>query len=206
MNEVFSHIPGLLTRHYEALCIGSGISDEVIKERGYRSATGRTQLRDAGFTGKQSERFPSLLIPVHTTDGSIALNRSRPDFPREDSDGKSVKYEQPVGVGLRLDCPPRCQPMLADPRIDLWITEGEKKADALSSQGLCAIGLLGVHGFLGRDQFGTSQFLVDWRYVAVTPERNIHIAFDSDIHTNRQIQSAALELAEHIKRMAKRAR
>ena len=57
---------------------------------------------------------------------------------------RPIKYEMPKDSGIRLDCPPMCQPQLADPRVPLWITEGQKKADALASRGLCAVALLGV--------------------------------------------------------------
>ena len=50
-----------------------------------------------------------------------------------------------------LDVPPTCQPMLGDPSVDLWITEGTKKADAGASRGLCIIALLGVWNWRGRN-------------------------------------------------------
>ena len=70
----------------------------------------------------------------------------RPDMPRFNAEGKSIKYELPRGASMRLDCPPRCQALLGDPTVALYITEGQKKADALASQGACALALLGVYG------------------------------------------------------------
>ena len=67
----------------------------------------------------------------------------RPDIPRKDANQREIKYELPKNAGVRLDCPTRCQPMLADPFLPLWVTEGIKKADALASHGLCAIAVLG---------------------------------------------------------------
>ena len=55
---------------------------------------------------------------------------------------------------MRVDCPPRCRPGLADPAVPLWITEGQKKADALASRGLCAIALLGVWNWRGTNACG----------------------------------------------------
>ena len=84
----------------------------------------------------------------------------RPDNPRfkagtaKDTKPKIIKYEFPQGYPMRIDCPPICQAMMADPSIPLWVTEGIKKADALASRGLCAIDLLGVWNFKGKNQFG----------------------------------------------------
>jgi hypothetical protein len=126
----------------------SGIAPEVIAQRGYRSihsADGYSVLKPLGF-GRQQALTPGLLIPVYGTDGqtSPVLYTYRPDDPRHGRDGKPVKYELPKGASVRLDCPPRCQPLLRDPAVPLWVTEGQKKADALATHGLCAVALLGV--------------------------------------------------------------
>jgi hypothetical protein len=55
---------------------------------------------------------------------------------------------------MRLDCPPRCRALLGDPAIPLWITEGQKKADALASAGATALALLGVWNLKGKNAFG----------------------------------------------------
>jgi hypothetical protein len=113
----------------------SGISDEVIQARGYRTVTGPKQLEALGFSPAQ-RRVPGLLLPLWTTDGHNSLYVYRPDNPRvleekrkgKRPDGtypnKVIKYEVPKGMGTRVDCPPACRPMLANPRIPLWITEG----------------------------------------------------------------------------------
>ncbi|MBK6712447.1 MAG: DUF3854 domain-containing protein [Chloroflexi bacterium] len=43
---------------------------------------------------------------------------------------------------------------MADPSIPLFITDGQKKADALVSRGACAIALTGVGNWKSRSQYG----------------------------------------------------
>jgi len=120
----------LLPHHLEQLTQGSGIALDVIAERGYRSipdAEHFAELKELGFSRPQWSNIPGLLLPLWTTDGTNGLTIYRPDTPRQDKDGKPIKYEIPKGAGVRLDCPPRCQVKLADPSIPLWITEGLKR-------------------------------------------------------------------------------
>ena len=181
--------------HREMLRCGSGISDEVINERGYLSISA-SQGKEFGFAPSQCRT--GLLMPVWTTDGTKALHQLRPDNPRT-KDGKPLKYETPGGAGIRLDCPPRCKRGLADPNTPLWITEGIKKADALASHGLCAIALLGVWNFKGKNDKGGVVFLSDWDHIALNG-RHARIVFDSDVMTKPQVRAGLDRLTEHLQR------
>ena len=200
--------PDLDPSHLAALH-ASAISDEVIISRGYRTVRSNDELRKFGFAPAQC-KVPGLLLPVHTTDGGNGLAVYRPDNPRvledrskRNPDGthpcKVLKYEFPKGESMRLDCPPKCQPLLGDPSMALWITEGQKKADAMASAGLCAIALLGVWNFKGKNEFGSSTFLADWDYIGLQG-RDIRIIFDSDILTKHEVRSAIDRLTEHLQR------
>jgi hypothetical protein len=163
-----------------------------------------------GFSPTQ-RRVPGLLLPLWTTDGHNSLYVYRPDNPRvleekrkgKRPDGtypnKVIKYEVPKGMGTRVDCPPACRPMLANPRIPLWITEGQKKADALASHGLCAIALLGVWNWKGKNEFGGITVLADLDYIA-WDGRQVRIVFDSDVMNRRQVRQALGRLAEVLQR------
>lgn len=203
-----SNNSSLSQEHIRSLC-ASAIKDEIINARGYKTITDEKELRELGFSPSQC-RVPGLLLPLWTTDGQIGPYIYRPDNPRvmenrkhKNPDGthplRVIKYEMPKGEGIRLDCPPTCQPKLADPSIPLWITEGQKKADALASVGLCAIALLGVWNFVGRNDFGGVTFLSDWQYVALNG-RNIRLIFDSDLIIKRPVQQALERLREHLQR------
>jgi len=197
--SVFSEaIPELLTDHFLHLNDGSGLSIEVIKERGYRSLLGKSELEKLGFTPAQ-QRAPGILIPLWSVDGKEVGFQFRPDHPRTSNRGKPIKYESPAGSSNRLDCPPRCQKMIGNPRVPLWVTEGSKKADALASKGACAISVTGVWGFKGKNQFGGITFLTDWDYVALK-NRTVYLAFDSDIVTKEPVRKALEHIGEHLKR------
>jgi hypothetical protein len=78
-----------------------------------------------------------------------------------------IKYEVPKGIHIRLDCPPPCLPGMSDPRVPLWITESQRKGDALASRGLRAIALLGVWNWRGRNDAGGVTTLGDWDDIAL---------------------------------------
>jgi len=189
--------------HLKMLRDESGIADAVIQARGYRTIDDPAELRKLGFAPSQC-RAPGLLLPLWTTDGQNGMHVYRPDNPRvlrdrKTGEGKAVKYETPKGAGTRLDCPPTCRAMLADPSARLWITEGQKKADALASRGICAVALLGVWGFLGKNPTGGVTFLADFDYIALN-DRDVVICFDSDVMSKPGVQAALQRLTEHLQR------
>ena len=189
--------------HLKMLREQSAISDAVITARGYRTITDVTELRKLGFAPSQC-RVPGLLLPLWTTDGQNGPNVYRPNNPRVVHDRKTgqdkpIKYEVPKGTGTRLDCPPPCRPMLADPSVRLWITEGQKKADSLASQGLCAVALLGVWNFVGKNAAGGVTVLADFDYIALNG-REVVICFDSDVMAKREVRQALDRLTEHLER------
>jgi len=207
--ENYTAILGLEQHHFEMLK-GSAISDDVIKERGYRTITKSEELKKYGFSDLQS-RVPGLLLPLHSTDGKISMYVYRPDNPRvfedkkqRNEDGtykqKIIKYEIPKGEKMRLDVPPRCRENLGDPSIPLWITEGQKKADALASVGLCAIALLGVWNFIGTNSKGGKVFLSDFLDIALNKGRSVRIVFDSDVMTRPEIRQALDLLTQRMQR------
>ena len=192
-----TEVPQLLQSHLDHLK-ASAISTDVIRERGYISILGKKPLAELGFSPAQ-QRTPGILIPLRGVDGGQVGHQYRPDNPRTNLAGKPVKYENPPGSRIRLDCPPRSQPMLADPSIPLWITEGSKKADALASRDACAISLTGVWGFKGKNQAGGVTILADWDHVTLR-DRTVYLAFDSDVTTKKQARQALDRLAEHLHR------
>ena len=189
----------LAPQHLDMLRDGSKIADDVIRERGYYSETDTKAIMALGFDSKQCR--PGLILPLHTTDGQNGLYVLRPDKPRQYTDKagktKTLKYELPKNEHVRLDCPPRCQQMLGDPSIPLWLTEGQKKADALASQGACSIALLGVWNFKGKNNKGGVTFLADWDHIALNG-RDVRIAYDSDITDKPSVRLAMDRLTVHL--------
>jgi len=199
MTAPFSdEVPELLITHLEHLK-KSAISVDVIKERGYRSALGKTPIRELGFAQAQ-QRAPGIIIPIHGPDGKNAGYLYRPDKPRMDGRRqRPIKYELPLNSSVRLDVPPRCRQHLGDPHKPLYFTEGIKKVDSLATAGVCAVGLIGVWGFRGKNAFGGTAILADFDYLALKG-RTVYLAFDSDSATNPQVAGAVDRLTEHLNR------
>ena len=195
-------VPTLLNHHFAQL-LKSGISIEVIKQRGYGSIINKKELEHLGFFDYQ-QRTPCLLIPQYSVDGRNEpfTYQIRPDKPRltnRNGKAKTIKYETIADIGMCLDILPASKPMLQDTKIPLWFTEGSKKADALTSQGQCAISLSGVWNFKRRDDSGSSVLMADFDYIPLK-DRLCYLCFDSDWQTNSKVRQAISRLAEHLRR------
>ena len=185
-------------RHLQHL-LASGISHDVIRERGYRSTAGGAELLELGFSRKQA-RLSGILIPLYSPLGGDPLWQLRPDEPRREVKGNKVKirkYELAPRAENRLDAHPRVQPHLKNVTIPLWITEGTKKADSLISAGECAIALIGVWNFKGKSRDplanNSSVLLADFDAIAFNG-RTVYIAFDSDVMIKASVQQALARL------------
>lgn len=192
-----------LAPHHLASLQESAISPEVAAERGYRTAY-RTEDVPEVFAETQRRLLPALVLPVHGVDGDGPVTyRLRPDRPRTDKRKKAgsqtLKYEQPSGVGLRLDVPPRTRAVLHDPSVPLILTEGEKKIDSAVSIGMHGIGLPGVWGWRGTSQSGGKLELPDLDRVAWNG-REVLLAFDSDVVAKKEVQAALRRLSGVLQR------
>ena len=56
-------VPTLLDTHFQQLHHGSGISVDIIQERGFRSVVDKTELKKLGFADYQCQ-VPGMLIPI----------------------------------------------------------------------------------------------------------------------------------------------
>src|SRR5215204_6049207 len=117
----------------------SAIDPAVALERGYYLEKTKRGLERLGFKRSQ-QRVPALVIPRFSPSGDPISAQIKPHNPLvEERNGKSRprKYETPAGTPVRLSVPPRAVPMMRDVQKTLYITEGDKKADALASVGAC---------------------------------------------------------------------
>ena len=161
-----------------------------MRQRGYQSLLQPEDLIDRGFSKAQAKTAPALGIPLWNVHGERHGWQIRPDSPRQMKDGKVNRYELPKGDRLILDVHPSVQPLIGDPHEPLWITEGVRKGDALASQGVCTIALIGgVWGFRGSNGHGGKVILPNWEYVALNG-RQVYVAFDSDLATKRNVDDA----------------
>jgi hypothetical protein len=171
----------ILAQHHKKMLIEeSSIDPKVVEARGYSTITKKVNLKNLGFAERQCNP-PGLLIAIYSPTGAIVNYQFRPDQPRIGKDGKPVKYETPSGSRMVLDVHPFARGMLDNPSIPLFITEGIKKGDSLVSRGLCAVALLGVWAWRGRNDDGGLTALAEWDYVALNDGRRVFIVFDSDV-------------------------
>ncbi len=179
--------------HTKMLLEESSISREVVEARGYHTICTKAELKRLGFSENQCN-VPGLLIPVYAPSGEIATYQYRPDLPRVGKNGKPVKYETPSGTRMALDVHPLARERLGDPSVPLFITEGVKKGDALVSRGLCAVALLGVWNWRGRNGDGGLTALAEWEHVALNGGRPVSIVYDSDVMRKPAVYKALARL------------
>lgn len=185
-----SPTPDLLLseQHTRMLLEESGIEAEVVETRGYRTVEKKVELERLGF-GRVQRNVPALLIPVHSPSGEVALYQSRPDEPRLKKDGDPIKYETPSGSRMTIDVHPSMRNKLGNPAIPLYVTEGIKKGDAMTSRGLCTVTLLGVWNWRGTNEHGGKTALPEWEYIALE-KRKVIIVYDSDVALKPQVHQA----------------
>ncbi len=185
----------LLPQH-QSLLDASAISPEVVAARGYRSVTDKDELRALSFGFVQCS-VPALLIPIHDVHGNVALHQIRPDDPRE-LRGKLLKYETPKGARMVIDVPPGSRASLGNPAIDLFITEGSRKADSAVTRGLCCVALLGVWNWRGKNSAGGSAAVACFESI-VLKNRNVFVVFDSDVMEKKAVGGALVRLIAFVR-------
>jgi hypothetical protein len=162
----------------------SGLNDETIRTAGLCSAPAAAAAL-LGF-----HESPALVFPYAEHRGYI---RIKPDQPRVDREGKTIKYESPRGSRNHLYGPSRTRSRLrgmGEPVSAVIITEGEKKALKADQEGFATISVPGVWG---------------WR--TCVPEltgigwsgRRAVIAFDSDVIRKADVKNAISALADRLK-------
>jgi hypothetical protein len=176
----------LSDKHWRELTEASAIPPEIVLEDGARS-----EHREGWLKAHNLPPLPGLLLPVHQPDGSNGRYVLKPDQPRLDEQGKPRKYESQRGQPNVLHVPTRCRARITDPNVDLFITEGWKKAAALAGIGKTVVGISGVWNWQ-KDH----ALIPDWQ--AILPSlagRRVFIVFDSDAATNKHVRLAEDTLA-----------
>jgi hypothetical protein len=145
-DDLLAELRKRLDYRWREIAEESAIDPAVALERGYRLEKTKRGLERLGFKRSQ-QRAPAIVIPRFSPSGERIPAQIKPDNPLvEERNGKSRprKYETPAGTPVRLSVPPRAVPMMRDAQKTLYVTEGDKKADALASVGECCISLQGV--------------------------------------------------------------
>lgn len=170
--------------HRRMLLEESGISPEIADERGYRTVSSRAELPEF----KKYQRRIGLRLPLYSPDGKASLSQIKPYNPRRDKHGKIIKYETPGGSEMIVDVHPRMRDEARNGDGDLWITEGVKKGDSLTSRGLCAVALPGVWMYAVKDT-GGRQLLPCFDHIRLEGRR-VYVVYDSDVMAKENVQLA----------------
>jgi hypothetical protein len=182
--------------HRRELETDSAILPAVIAERGTFTARNGDDL-PATFAALQ--RRPGLVFPIRDTTGVVVAWQLKADHPRQDKNGKTIKYDTATGGRQCIDVPIRSRPLLANPSVQLWITEGAKKVDSGLSHGIpCIVGLQGVYGWRGTNAHGGKTALPEWESIALN-DREVVLAFDSDVMTKATVRDALERLSAFLK-------
>jgi len=176
---------GEVHRHYLEQ---RGLTADTIAAAGFYSARPSDLPRLAGRP--VPDETSGLVIPYPN---AAEFCRVRLFPPIATADGKSKKFGQPQGTGVRAYIPPEVQSVLQDPSVFLMITEGEVKALALMQAGWSCIGMGGVWNFrckeLPRDRMIEDLEGIAWH------GRIVYLVPDSDAWTKEQVLLAVFTLA-----------
>lgn len=141
-----------------------------------------------------------LVFPYRDLAGEVnCFARVRPHHPRT-RDGKPIKYEQPKDSPMRAYFPAGSLEKLRDAGEPIYVTEGEKKALALSQLDLAVIGLGGVWCGCKRNEAGSHDLIDDLAAIEWSG-RTVYITFDYDTkpETRQQVAGAARRLAKALR-------
>lgn len=185
---------------HAARLAASRITVEVARARQYVTADTAAQLHRYGHQGAVSSWCPALVMPEWVHDGTIAHYQVRPanPLPAPTPRGKPRKYTYPVGVENRLGVHPFVIDAVADPTVDVWLTEGLFKGDAILSAGAKVFTLAGVWSFLHRDEDEQSVVIDDFEAIA-WEGRTVFLAFDHDVTTSPKVHAGVSRLWRELK-------
>ncbi|XGV98786.1 MAG: phage/plasmid primase, P4 family [Leptolyngbya sp. BL-A-14] len=201
-----------LTQAHRSDLEASGLKEEQIRQTGHFSANQATAQKLVGIA------LPGLIFPYLDPFGQPYLKQDGQPFYRIKPDwGKlktedSPKYLSPKGEGCRpyfSRLYPAWEKALKSTKVDLWETEGEKKADCGCANGLAVIAFAGVDAWVDRcdretgQELGTSRSLpelsaIDWN------NRRVNQCFDSDIIEKQSVQAALAKRAVTLKQCGAR--
>lgn len=147
--------------------------------------------------GTESDQGDDMLIRYLDLDGhrlqySPTLKNGRSDSPRDYfrvrwqipeshtlRDGSICKYKSPAGSGTQLYIPERLRAAFRDrkPLPELYFTEGEKKAEAVSKYVGPAFGLAGINCLVGKEKQLPEAIV---RVVEACQVKRVYFILDSD--------------------------
>lgn len=176
----------------------------------------REFLNSLGFptwSTREDYYFPGLWMPGYDALGQRLPGQWKPNNPVSSRDGRKMKYASAKGRASYVDVHPRwtrdpdpdgrdtmALPAIKDPARPLWVTEGIKKADSLTSRGVVTVALSGVYNWRG-----THGTLPDWEDVRIK-DREVVICFDADTLMKVDIQKSMARAGRWFKQVKRAAK
>ncbi len=214
---------GALLPHHREHLHGSGLSDETIRRRGYRSCDDATGRKLLNWPPEMRGDTSGLVIPYRNVPGYVKVRTDHPrsrsrmkahsgsdhdygSLGRDEYEPEVVKYEAPLESPAHIYVPLDICPAIADPKERLYITEGEKKADLMCQQGQPCISIPGVssaHDVEHRREaqdFGGSEWKLSPELLPyVLPGREVCLLFDTpDMEKNLNVIRACVRTARMV--------
>jgi hypothetical protein len=184
----------LSPEHRREIIEESANSPEVAAARGWWTAYSRSEVPEVF---PKWQRRVGLIGPWYSPDGVTVSYQQKAKKRRTLRSGKlAPKYESPYGSTPIIDVHPFMRDAIKDVRVDLYVTEGLKTGDYLTSQGRCTVILQGVWGFAVP---GTQSkvLLPCWNHVPLQG-RTVYVIYDADARTNADVQEALARLVARL--------
>jgi putative DNA primase/helicase len=179
----------------------SGLTDKTIIDSLIYSAKSAEIKQILGWGQRHTDWGEGMVIPYLSPDETkSSYKRVKLDFPRHSEDDP-IKYESPLRQPNRLYVPPNTHERLLAAGA-IVITEGEKKALAVSQFGFACVGLVGVWGWQQKRKrddngkaFGNRRLIPDLEELDLSG-KTVYLAYDSDAVTKPQVQLAEAMFAK----------
>ncbi len=160
-------------------------------EEGYRihyrdplDMTGMMKNKECSLTRNLYYRRGKKTMPFYRTKLRKPKKKKLPKHGEKKE--VTIKYTQPARSGVHLYMPMALRKFqdelveTGNPQLEIYITEGEKKADAMSSRGYLCLGMGGIWNFKKKHEDSILDYLKPWRCASGGRQRTIYMIYDSD--------------------------
>ncbi len=191
---------GLLDHHRNDLR-KSGLSDSTITSWGCFSVQDQNAHRLKGFA--KGVTAPGLALPILPPGALDPTGFTyKADNPRVLTRGgktRTCKYEFPAGGSNRIHAPRGAQVLFRQPdgregRQRMVVTEGQKKSEKATQEGIPCVAIPGVWNWFQR--FGGESIPIEDLTRIDWPRYTVEICFDSDAGSNTHVRRAERALAQ----------
>ncbi len=187
-------LSNLSPEHQREIIEESANRPDVAAARGWWTASRRSEVPEAF---PKWQRRVGLVGPWYSPDGETVSYQLKAKKRRTLQSGKlAAKYESAHGAPQIIDVHPFMREAIKDVRRPLWITEGLKTGDSLTSRGRCTVVIPGVWNFAIAET-ESKVLLPCWDHVPLEG-RTVYAGYDADSRTNADVQEALSRLVARL--------